>query len=92
MNLKKRGENKMAEKKCNALALGYGIAILSAIYMLALGILANLGIYAGAAQAMQQWHMFFDLSIFGIITGMIEAAVHGFIAGYLIAFFYNKFV
>ncbi len=82
----------MAEQKCNALALGYSIAILSAIYMLALGILGSLGVYTSAVEAMQQWHVFFSPSIGGIIAGIIEGAVHGFIIGYLIAYIYNKFI
>ena len=81
----------MAKKfELNALKLGYTGAILSAVCMLLLGIFGNLGIYASAAQQMMNWHMFFDLSLLGIITGIIEAAVHGFIAGYLIAWVYNK--
>ena len=48
----------MAEK-LNALALGYAGAIISAIGMLTLGILGNVGIYISAAQMMSQGHMFF---------------------------------
>jgi hypothetical protein len=81
---------KMAQK-CNALALGYAGAILSAIYMLLLSILASLGIYATAAQQMANWHMFYSVTVLGTITGMIEAAIHGFIALYLLAWLYNKF-
>ena len=81
----------MAKKfELNALVLGYTAAILSAVCMLLLGIFGNLGIYAGAAQQMMMWHMFFDLSVLGIITGIIEAAVHGFIAAYVFAWLYNK--
>ncbi len=81
----------MAEK-LNTLALGYAAAIISATTMLLLGILGNIGIYTGAAQMMQQWHMFFSLSIGGIIAGMIEAAVIGFVFGYVFGWIYNKFV
>jgi hypothetical protein len=82
----------MAGAKLNALALGYATAILSAVCMLLLGILGNLGIYTSAVQAMQQWHLFFSLSIVGIIAGMIEAAVSGFIIAYVFGWLYNKFV
>lgn len=71
----------MAEK-LNELALGYAMAIVSAATMLLLGILGNLGIYTGAVQMMQQWHMFFSLSVIGIITGMIEAAIISFVLAY----------
>lgn len=79
-------------QKLNELALGYSLAIISAVSMLLLGIVGNLGIYLGAVNMMQQWHIFFSLSVFGIITGMIEAAVFGFIFGWLIALVYNKFI
>ncbi len=77
--------------KLNGMALGYSLALLGALCMLLLGILGNLGIYIGTVEMMQQWHLFFSLSIVGIITGIIEAAVISFIFGWLIAYFYNKF-
>ncbi len=77
-------------ERCNEKALGYAGAIVSAIGMLLLGILANLGIYVNAAKMMEQWHMFFSLSFAGILGGMIEAAVISFIALYALAWFYNR--
>lgn len=82
----------MAKAKIKPLALGYALAILSAACMALLGILGNFGIYTNAVQAMQQWHLFFSLSPFGIIAGMIESAVSGFVIGYAFAWLYNKFV
>lgn len=79
-------------KTLNPLALGYAGAIISAIGMLLLGILGNLGIYTGAAQMMEEWHMFFSLSIGGIIGGMVEAAIISFIALYVFALLYNVFI
>jgi hypothetical protein len=72
------------------LSLGYAAAIVAAIGMLILGILGNLGIYSGAVQMMEQWHMFFSLTPVGIIAGMIEAAVISFVFAYLLGVFYNK--
>jgi len=83
---------KKATAKLNALALGYAAAFVAAIIMLLLGILGNLGIYTGAVEMMQQWHMFFSLSIMGIITGMIEAAIISFVFTYIFGWFYNKFI
>jgi len=79
-------------EKLNELALGYASAILSAISMLILGLLGNIGIYTGAVEMMKQGHMFFSLNIAGIITGMIEAAAIGFIFAYAFGWIYNKFV
>lgn len=78
--------------KLNEKAFGYGAAIIGAAMMLILGIFGNIGIYTGAVEMMRQWHMFFSLSLTGIIGGMIEAAVFSFIACYAFAWAYNKFV
>jgi len=77
-------------KELNLLKLGYAAAIWAALFMLVLGVLGNLGLYAGAVQMMQQWHMFFDLSALGIITGMIEAAIISFILIYSFGWIYLK--
>lgn len=79
-------------QKLNELALGYSLAIISAACMLLLSIGAYLGFYNSFAVMMMQIHMFYSLSVFGILAGMIEAAVWGFIAGYAIALVYNKLV
>lgn len=76
----------------NAKAFGYAAGILAGACILFLGILGNIGIYTGAAEMMQSVHMFFSLSIGGIITGIIEGAIWGFVGGYLFALIYNKFV
>ena len=78
------------DKKLNSLTLGYAAAIVSALGMLLLGILGNLGVYVSAAEAMQNWHIFFSLSIGGIIAGMVEGAVFSFAFAYLFGWVYNK--
>lgn len=80
------------ENKINALALGYAGAVAAGLSMLVLSILGKLGIYVNAVEAMQHWHMFYSLSFGGIIAGIIESAVVTFLFGYLIGWFYNKFV
>ena len=79
-------------QEINEKALGYSLAILSALCMLVLGIFGNIGIYTGAVEMMKNFHMFFSLDIGGIITGMIEGGIWGFIFGWLIAWIYNKFI
>ena len=81
----------MAGTKLNSLALGYAAAIISAVLMLLLGVLGNLGVYTGAVEMMQTAHMFFDLSVVGIVTGIIEAAVISFVFAFLFGWTYNKF-
>ena len=81
----------MAEK-LNVLAFGYTAAMLFAACKLLIGILANFGIYEGAAQRMMMEYMFYTLAPFGIIAGMLEAAIIGFLFGYAFAWIYNKFL
>jgi hypothetical protein len=78
-------------KKLNVLALGYAAAVLSALCMLVLGIFGNLGIYEGAVRAMMDWHLYFSLSVGGIVGGMIEGAIWSFIAAVVFAWLYNSF-
>jgi len=78
-------------KGINALAFGYAGGTLAAACMLLLGILGKLGVYLGAVGMMQTWHLFFTLSIGGIIAGMVEAAVIGFVTLYALGWLYNKF-
>ncbi len=82
----------MTETKLNSLSLGYAGAIVSAIIMLLLGILGNVGIYTGAVEMMTKWHVFFSLSSLGIIAGMIEGAVITFVLIYAFGWLYNKLV
>jgi|TARA_Y100000310_G_scaffold313598_1_gene362121 hypothetical protein len=77
-------------EKLNVLSLGYAGAIISAICMFLLGILSNFGIYTSATEQMIKWHMFFDLSVLGIFTGMIEAAALSFVFMYFFGWIYNK--
>lgn len=79
----------MANTKLNPLALGYTGAVLAAICMLLLGVLGSFGVYTNAVNAMMQWHLFFSLSISGIIAGMFEGAASGFIMLYVFGWVYN---
>jgi len=74
------------------LAFGLALSALAALLMLLLGISGNLGIYTGAVEMMSRWHMFFSLSVTGIIAGMLEAAAISFISGYLFATIYNRLI
>ena len=78
--------------KINALALGTASAIVAALSMFILAIFGIFGIYTGAVEMMKQWHMFFSLTPFGIISGMIEAAVISFVFLYIPAWMYNILV
>lgn len=80
------------QNRLNANALGLSIAFLSGLCMLILGIFGLLGIYEGAVTMMEEVHLFFSVDALGIIFGIIEGAVWGYILGGLIGVFYNWFV
>ena len=80
----------MEKTKLRPLALTGSAAIVAAAVMLLLGILGNIGVYTGAVEMMQQWHVFFSLSIGGIIAGMSEAAIITFVFIYLFGFLCNR--
>lgn len=77
-------------KKLEAQPWAKAIAVWSAAIMLLLGVLGNLGIYTSAAEQMARWHIFFSLSLGGIIAGMIEAAVVSYILVYLFVWMFNR--
>lgn len=79
-------------QKLNALAFGYAGATLAVIGMVVLGILGNIGLYTEAIGHMQDWHAFFSLSVVGIISGAIEAAIWNFVIFWLFGWLYNLFV
>ena len=77
-------------KKLQAKQLALTFAILSALFMLVLWLLANIGIYVTAAEMMADWHMFFDLSLTGLLAGMVEAVVVSFVLVIVFVWIYNK--
>lgn len=73
-------------------ALGLSLGIVSAIGMLLLTLTYYLlGAYSGVVASMQEMHMFYTVTFFGTIAGMIEAGIIGFAIGWFIAYLYNKF-
>ncbi len=76
--------------KLSALTLGYSAAIVSSVIMLLLVVLGDLGVYTSAVEMMRQWHVFFSLSIGGIVAGIVEGAVVSFFLAYFFGWLYNK--
>lgn len=75
--------------KLDAQPAATALAVWSALVMLLLWVLAKIGLYVSAAEAMASWHMFFDLTFMGLIGGMIEATAISFLGVYLFVFVYN---
>lgn len=78
-------------KTLHANAFGLSAAILSGICMLALSLLGLAGLYTGAVEMMQQWHMWYSLTPLGVVLGIVEVGVLSYIGGWLFATIYNKF-
>lgn len=76
-------------KKLEAKQLAVSFAIWSALFMLILGALANLGIYTNAAEQMAKWHLFFSTNLGGIVSGMVEAAIMSYVLVYVFVWIYN---
>lgn len=79
----------MREKlKIQTLAISF--AIWSALFMLVLWLLANMGLYVSAAEQMAKWHVFFNLTFTGLVAGMIEAAVVSYVLVFTFVWVYNR--
>lgn len=75
--------------RLDELALAGAAAGVSACVMLLLGVFGAIGVYEGAVEAMQQWHLFFEPTVVGTLAGMVEAAVVSFVFVYPLAWLYN---
>jgi hypothetical protein len=75
----------------DSVALAGATAVVSAIAMLLLGVFGAVGVYEGAVEAMEQWHLFFEPTVVGTVAGMVEAAVISFVLVYAFAWLYNVF-
>ena len=71
--------------------LGMAIALLSALCMLLISLLGLGGYAADAVTNMQAYHIGYDLTAGGIIVGIVEAVIAGYVIGWLTATFYNKY-
>lgn len=71
-------------------AFAAAAAIVSAVVMLLLGVFGALGIYEGAVEMMQRWHLYFTPTLGGTLAGMIEGAVVGYVVAYAFAWVYNR--
>jgi len=74
------------------MGLGLSFAIYSGLCMLILSLLGIAGYAESAIKVMESFHIWFSISFVGIIAGILEAGIFGFVSGIIIAFLYNKFV
>jgi len=82
-----------AHTTIGVISLGLAIGVTAAIFVFVLGIAATLfGWGAYLAQVLQNLFIGFAPTFVGSIAGAVWAFVDGFIAGILIAWFYNRFL
>ena len=73
-------------------SLAYSFSILCALFIFILSLTAKSTAYGQDAVKIIQpfFFTFTSLSAFSIISAMAEAAIHGLIIGFLVAWLYNK--
>ena len=76
-----------AKTRLDPHALGYGLATLKALSVLFVSIFGPIS----AIQMMDQMLFSYAPTLVGIIVGTIEAGVWGLVAGWLLAWLYNRF-
>lgn len=64
-------------------------AVFAAFTMLLLSIANSLGVYQGAVNMMEQWHMFYSPTVAGTITGMVEAAIITYLSILVVGWIYE---
>ncbi len=79
-------------RKLDTLAFASSAAVVAALIMVMLGIAGYLGVYTGAVEAMETWHMFFSVTAVGTVTGAVEAAVWTFVFCVPFVAMYNRLV
>ncbi len=75
--------------KCQPLALGIAIGVLSAIYIGCLAIMAMFNWGTELIAPIASFYIGYEASILGAIIGAVWAFVDGFVAGVVIAWIYN---
>ncbi len=85
--------NSASYMKLGVISFGLAIGLTFAISVFTLGILAAyLGWGVSLAATLSSLYVGYGPTFVGSITGAVWAFVHGFIAGVLIAWLYNRFL
>ena len=79
------------DRRLDPTALAASASTVAAAVMLLLGLFGRIGVYTGAVEMMERWHLFFRPTLLGTITGMVEAVVVTFPLAWLFAWLYNAY-
>ncbi len=80
-----------AKQTLNVRGLGYAFALLRVAVVLVVSVLGLFGYAQGAVSLLETLHFTFSLTAAGIIAGLAETALWGFLMGMLFAWIYNRF-
>ena len=81
----------MKEQHLSPKGLGISVAILSGLWMLGISLLGLSGRALEAVSFMQSHHILYELTGLGIVLGILEALIAGYVLGYAAAWLYNRF-
>ena len=76
--------------RCQPIALGVAIGVLSAVYVFLAGIFAMFGWGETLVEVIGDFYIGYGASIAGSFIGAVWAFLDGFVAGYVIAWIYNR--
>lgn len=81
-----------AKQTLSVLGLGYALGAVRFAVVLVISILGLLGYASEAVSLLTSLHFTFSLTPLGIISGLVETTLWGFIMGLLFGWAYNRFV
>lgn len=87
------GQTSMPCGKLSACALGSAFGILSALFVLAIGLLAHFVHYGAAwVNVVSSVYVGFDATPLGVLIGGVWAFAQGYVFGFVLAYVYNAIV
>jgi len=78
--------------KISVKAFSLACGVLGAVSIFCIGVLAQFGIGAPLVDLIASFYKGFDVTMAGILLGLVYGFIDGLIAGALLAYTYNKFV
>ncbi|MBI4152003.1 hypothetical protein HY496_03460 [Candidatus Woesearchaeota archaeon] len=78
-----------AKQSLNVLGLGYTVAVVRVVFVLLVSLLGSLGYMQEAVSVVASLHFTFSLTPLGILAGLAETALWGFLMGLLFGWVYN---
>ncbi|MBI2102893.1 hypothetical protein HYT55_03580 [Candidatus Woesearchaeota archaeon] len=81
-----------AKQTLNVLGLGYALGAVRFALVLVISVLGLFGYASEAVSLLESVHFTFSLTPLGIIAGLLETTLWGFLMGLLFGWVYNRFI